>query len=76
MQKKLSLWAAQDKALRFFDLYHLLYHEDWIRTAQRHVKQNVGSRTAGCDGVTMKDFEEGPGGKPPETSKSPEGRRV
>jgi RNA-directed DNA polymerase len=56
-QKKLSLWAAQDKALRFFDLYHLLHQEDWLRTAQRHVKQHIGSRTAGCDGVTMQDFE-------------------
>jgi RNA-directed DNA polymerase len=57
LQKKLSRWAEQDKALRFFDLYHLLHHEDWLRTAQRHVKQHIGSRTAGCDGVPMKAFE-------------------
>jgi RNA-directed DNA polymerase len=58
MQKKLSQWAEQDKELRFFDLYHLLHQEDWIGTAQGHVKRNVGSRTAGCDGVTMRGFEE------------------
>jgi RNA-directed DNA polymerase len=57
-QKKLSQWAEQDKTHRFYDLYHLLYHEDWLRTAQAHVRQNAGSQTAGCDGVTMKDFEE------------------
>src|SRR5206468_11988947 len=34
-----------------------LHHEDWLRTAQIHVRQNAGSRTAGCDGVTMRDFE-------------------
>jgi RNA-directed DNA polymerase len=56
-QKKLSRWAEQEQNHRFYDLYHLLYQDDWIRTAQKHVKQNVGSRTAGCNGVTMKDFE-------------------
>jgi RNA-directed DNA polymerase len=56
-QKKLSRWAEQDRTHRFYDLFHLLYQDDWIRTAQKHVKQNAGSRTAGCDGVIMKDFE-------------------
>jgi retron-type reverse transcriptase len=57
MQTKLSLWAEQDKSKRFYDLFDLLHQGDWIRTAYTHVKQNVGSRTAGCDGVTMRDFE-------------------
>jgi RNA-directed DNA polymerase len=57
MQKKLSLWAEQDKSKRFYDLFDLLHQDEWIRTAQKHVRQNVGSRTAGCDGVTMRDFE-------------------
>ena len=56
-QKKLSRWAEQDRTHRFYDLYHLLYQDDWIRTAQKHVRPNAGSRTAGCDGVTMRDFE-------------------
>jgi hypothetical protein len=57
-QKKLSQWAEQEKTHQFYDLYHLLHHDDWLRTAQAHVRQNAGSQTAGCDGVTMKDFEE------------------
>jgi RNA-directed DNA polymerase len=58
MQTKLSLWAEQDRAHRFYDLYHLLYAEDWLKVAQEHVRQNAGSKTAGCDGVNMRDFEE------------------
>jgi len=57
MQKKLSRWAEQDRTKRFYHLFDLLHQDDWIRTAQEHVKRNAGSRTAGCDGVTMKDFE-------------------
>jgi RNA-directed DNA polymerase len=58
MQTKLSRWAEEDTSRSFKDLYNLLYDEDWLRTAQAHVRRNAGSRTAGCDGVTMKDFEE------------------
>ena len=29
-QKKLSQWAEKDKISRFYDLYHLLYQEDWL----------------------------------------------
>jgi RNA-directed DNA polymerase len=57
MQKKLSRWAEQDRTKRFYNLFDLLHQDDWIRTAQKHVKQNAGSRTAGCDGVNMRDFE-------------------
>jgi RNA-directed DNA polymerase len=57
MQTKLSRWAEQDRTKEFKDLSNLLYDGDWLRTAQRHVKQNAGSRTAGCDGVRMEDFE-------------------
>ena len=58
MQRKLSQWATQDKAMKFFDLYHLLYDEDWLRLAHDHVKQNAGSITAGCDGINMSIFDE------------------
>jgi RNA-directed DNA polymerase len=58
MQTKLSQGAEQDRTRRFNDLYHLLYNEDWLRTAQAHVRQNAGSRTAGCDGMVMRHFEE------------------
>ena len=62
MQTKLSQGAEQDRTRRFDDLYHLLYNDDWLRTAQAHVRQNAGSRTAGCDGVVMRHFEEDLGG--------------
>lgn len=58
LQQKLSRWAAQDREHRFFDLYHLLYDRDWLRLAHDHVAQNAGSVTAGCDGITMHDFDE------------------
>ena len=56
-QRRLSLKAEQEQAWRFFDLYSLLYNPDWLRAAHAHVKRNAGSKTAGCDGVTMADFE-------------------
>jgi RNA-directed DNA polymerase len=57
-QKRLSLMVVTDGSIRFHDLYGLLYNPDWLFAAYRHVKQNAGSKTAGCDGITMKDFEE------------------
>jgi RNA-directed DNA polymerase len=57
MQRKLSLGAEQDKSLRFYDLYHLLYDRDWLRLAHAHVAQNAGSITAGCDGIDMGLFD-------------------
>jgi hypothetical protein len=36
-QKKLSQWAEQDKEHRFYDLHHLLHHEDWLYAAYKHV---------------------------------------
>jgi RNA-directed DNA polymerase len=58
MQRKLSLWAIQDKSHKFFDLYHLLYDKDWLRLAHDYVKQNAGSKTAGYDGIQMSKFDE------------------
>lgn len=58
MQKKLAIWAERDPDHRFFDIYNLLYDEDWLHRAYRSVKSNVGSRTAGVDGLKMSDFEE------------------
>jgi RNA-directed DNA polymerase len=57
MQRKLSRWAAKDRSRIFDDLYNLLYQDDWLRAAQMHVRQNAGSRTAGCDGIRMSIFE-------------------
>lgn len=58
MQRKLSLWAEQDKEHKFFDLYHLLYDKQWLRLAHDCVKQNAGSKTAGCDGISISIFDE------------------
>jgi RNA-directed DNA polymerase len=58
MQRKLSQWAERDKEHRFFDLYHLMYDTDWLRLAHDYVKQNAGSKTAGCDGIRMSIFDE------------------
>jgi group II intron reverse transcriptase/maturase len=58
MQRKLSLWAEQNKEHRFFDLYHLIYDKDWLRLAHDYVKQNAGSVTAGCDGINLSIFDE------------------
>jgi len=57
MQRKLSLWAAQDKERRFYSLYDLICREDWLRLACAYVAQNAGSKTAGCDGVDMGEFD-------------------
>jgi len=57
MQRKLSRWAEEDSDHRFFDLYHLLYDKDWLRLAHDHVAQNAGSKTAGCDGINMREFD-------------------
>ena len=58
MQRKLSLWAEQDKEHKFFDLYHLLYDKQWLQLAHDYVKQNAGSKTAGCDGINIRAFDE------------------
>jgi len=58
MQRKLSLWAEQDAERKFYDLYALVCQKDWLRLACDYVAQNAGSKTAGCDGITMSEFEE------------------
>jgi RNA-directed DNA polymerase len=57
MQRKLSCWAEENSDHRFFDLYHLLYDKNWLRLAHDYVAQNAGSKTAGCDGINMREFD-------------------
>jgi len=57
MQRLLSLKAEGSKDHRFDDLYALVCHADWLRQAHASVSRNSGSRTAGCDGINMKDFD-------------------
>jgi len=58
MQRKLSLWAGQDKGRKFYGLFDLISEMDWLRLAHDYVAQNAGSKTAGCDGVQMAEFDE------------------
>jgi RNA-directed DNA polymerase len=57
-RRDLVYMVVTDGSIRFCDLYGLLYNPDWLTTAYRHVKQNAGSKTAGCDGISMRDFDE------------------
>jgi group II intron reverse transcriptase/maturase len=58
MQRTLSFKAERKPNHKFDDLYNLLYDIEWLRLAHDYVKQNAGSVTAGCDGITMKIFDE------------------
>ena len=58
MQRTLSRKAEQASDHRFDDLYSLLWHRYWLRLAHAHVEQNVGSKTAGCDGIDMACFNQ------------------
>jgi retron-type reverse transcriptase len=57
MQRLLSAKAERAPDHRFDDLYGLVCHEDWLRLAQEYVARNAGSKTAGCDGISMTEFE-------------------
>jgi group II intron reverse transcriptase/maturase len=57
MQRLLSLKAEKDSSHKFEDLFNLVCREDWLRLATAYVSQNAGSKTAGCDGVDMSEFE-------------------
>ena len=57
MQRLLSQKAEQAPDHRFDDLYSLVRREDWLRLAHEYVAQNTGSKTAGCDGIDMSEFE-------------------
>ena len=56
MQKKLSLWATENPAELYRELYHLLCTEPWLRVAANKVLRNEGSNTAGVDGRTKSNF--------------------
>jgi RNA-directed DNA polymerase len=58
MQRALSRKAEKEPNHKFGDLYSLLYGPDWLRLAHDNVAQNAGSKTAGCDGVNMTEFDE------------------
>ena len=57
MQTKLHRWAGEDEGRRFDDLYNLVYDPAFLTVAWSRVKGNVGARSAGVDGETVRDIE-------------------
>ncbi len=57
-QQSFARKALMQPEHRFADVYHLICREEWIRLALNHVLANTGSRTAGVDGVTKRQFKE------------------
>lgn len=57
-QTKLATWA-QDPSFRFDDIYNFMCYPEWLHRAYRSVKSNSGTGTAGVDGQTLADFEDG-----------------
>lgn len=55
-QHSFAVKALNQPQHRFTDLYHLICRNDWIEYALDAVLENVGSRTAGVDGITRKQF--------------------
>lgn len=55
-QQSFARKALTNPQHQFTDVYHLLYREDWLRAALTRVLANQGSRTAGVDHLTRKQF--------------------
>jgi RNA-directed DNA polymerase len=61
MQTKLHRWAGEDEDRRFDDLANLVYDPAFLTVAWGRVRGNVGGRSAGVDGETVRDIEAGQG---------------
>ena len=57
-QAKYHRWAQADRMMRFGDLFNLVCHPDYLLVAWDHVAHNKGARTAGIDGVTVRQIEQ------------------
>ena len=57
-QTKYHRWAGTGRDTRFGDLFNLVCHPDYLRVAWDHVARNKGARTAGVDGVTVRQIVE------------------
>ena len=55
-QESFARKAQAQPTHEFRDLYHLVCREDWLREALQAVLCNVGSRTAGVDGISRKQL--------------------
>jgi len=52
-----ELYASSRNGNNFYKLMHLIGSNDNIRLAYRNIKTNKGSKTAGVDGLTIKDIQ-------------------
>src|SRR5947209_18036795 len=57
MQRSLSVKAERSPNHKFDDLSGLVCDTKWLQIAHDHVSANAGSITAGCDGITMSEFD-------------------
>lgn len=55
-QAKYHRWARADRETRFGDLFNLVSHPDYLMVAWGQVASNKGARTAGVDGVTVRQL--------------------
>lgn len=55
-QAKYHRWAMTDREARFGDLFNLVCHPTHLLVAFEHVAANKGARTAGVDGVTVRQI--------------------
>ena len=70
-QAKYHRWAKTDRDVRFGDLFNLVCHPDYLRVAWDHVAHNKGARTAGIDGVTVRQIVRGRAGRGSSWRRSP-----
>jgi RNA-directed DNA polymerase len=61
IQTKLHRWATADRGRRFDDLFNLVHDPAFLMVAWDRVRSNRGSRTAGIDGRTAAEIENGSG---------------
>jgi RNA-directed DNA polymerase len=57
-QVKYHRWAKTDRTVRFGDLFNLVCHPVHLLVAWEHVAHNKGARTAGIDGVTVRQISQ------------------
>jgi len=57
-QAKYHRWAGADRQERFGDLFNLVSRPDYLLVAWEHVAGNKGARTAGIDGVTVRQIDQ------------------
>jgi len=56
MQTKLARWS-QDQSFEFDDIFNIVYDGAFLHEAWLSVEANLGSETAGVDGLTAEEYE-------------------